>query len=99
MRNFGRMALKTSVAGWVIGITFTFVSWEFATPNAENTLHELPPYIALSAFPISIIAVVIGGVALIKGHSRIQATASILLAVPLSTFIGLMYWVAIHGGV
>ena len=93
------MALKTSLAGWLIGITFTFVSWEFATPNAENILHELPPYIALLAFPISIIAVVIGVIALVKGQSRLQATASILLAVPLSTFIGLMYWVALYGGV
>ena len=93
------MALKTSLTGWVIGITFTIVSWEFATPNADNILHKLPPYIAFLALPISIIAVVIGVIALVKGHSRLQATASILLAVPLSTFIGLMYWVAVNGGV
>ncbi len=93
------MALKTSLAGWVIGITFTIVSWEFAAPKADNILHELAPYFAFLAFPLSIIAVVIGIVALAKGHSRLQAIASILLAVPLSTFIGLMYWVAVNGGV
>ncbi|BCO17652.1 hypothetical protein KUC3_05090 [Alteromonas sp. KC3] len=93
------MALKTSLAGWVIGITFTFVSWELAAPNGQNILHELPFYIALLAFPISIIAVVIGVIAFIKGHSRLQATASLLLALTLSTFIGLMYWVAVNGGV
>ena len=93
------MALKTSLSGWVIGITFTIVSWELAAPNGQNILHELPLYIALLAFPISIIAVVIGVNALVKGHSRLQATVSLLLALLLSTFVGLMYWVAIHGGV
>ncbi|TPV52220.1 hypothetical protein FJ444_21180 [Aestuariibacter sp. GS-14] len=93
------MALKTSLAGWVIVITFTFVSWELTASNGQNILHELPLYIALLAFPISMIAVVIGVIAFIKGHCRLQATASLLLALPLSTFIGLMYWVTVNGGV
>ena len=109
IRDFGKVSMQTSFGAWSVGIIFTFLSWwsvgvaysdhQPGDPKPESLLLEIFPIIAFLAFPISIIATIFGLIALFRAHSRTKAIVGIITSVPLFSFLGLGFWVAVNGGV
>lgn len=109
IKNYGKTCLLTSLGAWGVGIVFTLLSWwsvdlayanhQPGDPKPESFLLKVFPVIAFLAFPLAITATVFGVIALFKSQSRKKAIVGILAAVPLFSFLGLGFWVAVNGGV
>ncbi len=107
--DYGKTSLIISLISWTIGVGCTILSWsviaiiyenhKVGDPKPESIFLNILQSLAFLALPGAMLAIVIGFMALNKNHSRLRATISIFLSIPLFLVFIIGFWTVWHGGV
>lgn len=111
MKDFdlGAVSILMSLGAWVIGVTFTLLSWwsvdaaysdhQAGAPVPDSLSLEIFPLVAALAFPLSVLAFVLGVIAILSYRERAKAVIGIITSLPLIVIMGFGFWVVTNGGV
>ncbi|MDP6969378.1 MAG: hypothetical protein QGG88_09780 [Gammaproteobacteria bacterium] len=81
---------------WLVALSYG--NHQPGEPKPDTLLIDICTVFAFLALPLSVIATLLGMIALIKGQQMRHAACGLIIAMPLSILLGMGLWMAVNGG-